>query len=208
MRRFAWDSFGCRLIREAVYICIIGYLGQNLFSRLHWYDYLIVDGNNSTETSYTTLTPFLGFQGSIRAMNPNSVQFAYFNIGDYSNYIPGICYAPLLTYYAFGPGFSIFSPTCTDLGTNDFNNAWLYHDVSGALLPLYNFGSYYSHIPDPSNPAWQRRYISSVQNIIVANANVDGLYQDWGGFSTIPSLGLYSSVSLLNGSTIWVTSET
>lgn len=175
-----------------------GYLGKNLFVRLHWFDYLIIDGNNSSSTSYTSLTPYLGYQGTIRALNPNSVQVAYFSIGDYSSYIPGICYQPLLTYYAFGSGFSVLSPSCTDLGTNDFNNSWLYHDTSGNPLQLYNFGSYYSHVPDPSNLGWQQRYMTTVQNMIVANANTDGLYQDWGGFSTIPSLGLYTTVSLLN----------
>lgn len=175
-----------------------GFLGKNLFSRLHWYDLLIIDGNNSMTTSYTSLTSFQGYQGSIRALNPNSVQLAYFSIADFSNYAAGICYQPLLTYYAFGTGFSVFSPSCTDLGTNDFNSSWLYHDSSGNPLNLYNFGAYYSHIPQPSQTSWQQRYISSVQNMIISNSNIDGLYQDWGGFTTIPSLGLYTTVSLNN----------
>jgi hypothetical protein len=173
-----------------------GYLGQSLFSRLHWFDYLVIDGNTSATTSYTSLTNYLGYKGSIRTLNPNSVQVAYFSIADFSNYIPGLCYQPLLTYYAFGSGFNV--STCTDPGNNDFSPTWLYHDISGAPLALYNFGAYSSHIPDPSKSGFQQRYMDSVQKMIIANANVDGLYQDWGGFCTLPSLGGFTTVSLLN----------
>jgi hypothetical protein len=176
------------------------YLGSSLFSRLHWYDYLIIDGNNSPTTSYSTLTSFQGYKGSIRALNPNSVQVAYFSVADYLNYAPGICYQALLTYYAFGNGFSVFSPACTDSGTDDFNSAWLLHDTSGNPLELYPFsgGLYYSHIVDPGNTGWQARWMNAVETMILANQNIDGLYHDWGGFTTIPSQGYFTTVSLLN----------
>lgn len=181
-----------------------GFLGTSLFSRLHWFDYLVIDGNNSPSTSYNTLTSFLGYQGSIRALNPNSVQTAYFSIGDFINNPGAICYQPLLVNYAFGNGFNV--STCTDTGTNDFNTAaWLLHDSSGNFLNLYSFtfnsSTYYSHIPNTSSAGWQQHYMSSVQNMIIANKNFDGLYQDWAGFATIPyqsGAWAYTSVSLNN----------
>ncbi len=176
------------------------FLGQNLFSRLHWYDYVVIDGNNSASTSYTTLSSFLGYKGPIRNLNPNQVQVAYFSVADFINNAAGICYHPLLTNYAFGTGFSVFGPSCTDLGTNDFNNSWLFHDTSGSPLKLYPFNSatYYSHIVDPANAGWQSRWMTTVQNMIIANQNTDGIYHDWGGFTTIPTQGYFTTVSLLN----------
>jgi len=177
-----------------------GDLGEQLFNRLHWYDYMIIDGNNSTATGYN-LSSYLGQNGTIRALNPNAIEVAYFSIADVTAYPPAvtqsaICYAPLLTYYAFGPDFTI--GTCVDPGNDDFPGSYMLHDINGNLINLWNFGTYYSHIPDPNQSGFRARYIDAVNQKIVANLNMDGVYHDWGGNATLPNLGGITTVSLLN----------
>jgi Hypothetical glycosyl hydrolase family 15 len=162
-----------------------GYLGKSLFSRLHWFDYAIVDGNVTVPNPYTVLGSYIGMNGSIRAINPNFVSVAYMSVADFDNDPgnPGILYSPLQSTYAGG-----------------FDTAnWLYYDASHNPIKLWQYGDgWYSHIPDPNKTGFQQYFVSTVNAQIVENKLVDGIYHDWGGCSEIPNLGFTTSVSLLN----------
>ena len=186
-----------------------GFLGQQLFSRLHWFDFVVVDANTAVVNTFDPgFGPFLGRTGSIRSLNPNTVVTAYFSIADYDDDAKGLCYQPFGSSYAFGSDFS--TKTCLDStypgGADDFDiQDWLFHDPTGAPIKLFQYadGSF-SHIPDPNKLGMRQRYVTTFNNLVVSNYWVDGIYHDWGGNSVMPNLGpapgytVSQGVSLLN----------
>lgn len=178
-----------------------GRMGEKLAERLHWYDYIVVDGDFVTND---VLGQHLGPRGPLRTKNPNAVVTAYFSPADYLGEDAedgGIRWRELMRTYAFGPSYNPEDQTDSNPEDGFQRDAWLFHTTATPPgepekhVPgphnevwLFDFGDYWSKLQDPSEQGMREHYVTTFNEVVVSKHRVDGIYHDW-ATATAPSFG-------------------
>jgi hypothetical protein len=162
-----------------------GFQGRELFERLHWYDYAVVDSDAVTNPA---LGPYLGPSGSIRGLNPNFVVTSYLSPADFVDF--QVRYRVLMRNYAFGPTYD--PATGLDPDPNDgFNQSeWLYRQADGQFVRLFPFGDgRFSRLQRVSHPKMRDYFVRLFEQFVASTGRVDGIYHDW-AVPYLPTMGL------------------